>query len=570
MPLILCEQRRNLLRTEGNILVRGGAGSGKTTIALAKACADLTAGKLGNEGKALFLSFARATVARVAEQATATIPRKEMSRIEINTYHGFAWTVLKSHGYLLCGKKGVALLLPAQARGRLAGLDGEARLVRQRELFEQDGFVAFDLFPTLLSELFDRVPTLAAAYGRAYPLIIVDEFQDTNTEEWAMIWQLGRSSRLVALGDPKQRIYDFKGADPRRFDEFIAAFEPTRFDFKGENNRSAGTAITNFADDMIDGVFSAPIYMGVTISRYGGQSLRPLKQEILKAVARLRRKDKWSLAILVPANALAINVFDYMSQAVHGLPSYPIDILVAAEGPMLAANLIALLMEPSGDDSERAAAVLDGLGAFELGRTEEASGTAITKAGRYRTLAASVRAKGAAGLGARGVGPGIQALVNGVAALVMTGDPMTDWRGVRALFNASERAELQAVGREARHMRLLRRGAQIESRLAEAWRARGEYRDARVLLSAAVLEDQFAATTRSHYGVTVMTIHKAKGKEFDEVIVFEGIYQRYLQRIGPEGERSCRYNLHVAATRARRAVMIMTPAASPCQLLPEN
>jgi DNA helicase-2/ATP-dependent DNA helicase PcrA len=274
------------------------------------------------------------------------------------------------------------------------------------------------------------------------------------------------------------------------------------------------------------------------------------------------------LAILVPANALAINVFEYMSQAVHGLPSYPIDILVAAEGPMLAANLIALLMEPGAADDERAAAVLDGLGAFELGRTEEASGTAITKAARYRTLAASVRARGAAGLGARGVGPGIQALVDGAAALVMTGDPMTDWRIVRALFNASERAELQAVGREARHMRLLRRGAQIESRLAEAWRARGEYRDARVLLSAAVLEDQFAATTRSHYGVTVMTIHKAKGKELDEVIIFEGLYQRYLQRAGAEGERSCRYNLHVAATRARRAVTIMTPGASSCHLIP--
>ncbi|MEK4035373.1 UvrD-helicase domain-containing protein [Methylocystis sp. IM2] len=116
MALVLCEQRQRLLRTDGNILVRGGAGSGKTTIALAKACADLDGARLGPLGKALFLSFARATVARIAEQATATLPRALISRIEINTYHGFAWTILKSHGYLLCAKQGVSLLLPAQAR----------------------------------------------------------------------------------------------------------------------------------------------------------------------------------------------------------------------------------------------------------------------------------------------------------------------------------------------------------------------------------------------------------------------------------------------------------------------
>jgi DNA helicase-2/ATP-dependent DNA helicase PcrA len=214
MALVLCDQRRRLLATDGSILVRGGAGSGKTTIALAKACADLAADKLGPSGKALFLSFARATVARVAEQATATIPRGQMSRIEINTYHGFAWTVLKSHAYLLSARLGVSLLLPAQARDRLAGLDGDARVARQRQLFDEEGLIAFDLFPTLLTELFARVPVLARAYGGAYPLIIVDEFQDTNAEEWAMISQLGGHSRLIALGDPKQSIYDFKAADP--------------------------------------------------------------------------------------------------------------------------------------------------------------------------------------------------------------------------------------------------------------------------------------------------------------------------------------------------------------------
>jgi DNA helicase-2/ATP-dependent DNA helicase PcrA len=568
MALVLCEHRQRLLRTEGNILVRGGAGSGKTTIALAKACADLDAARLGPLGKALFLSFARATVARVAEQATAMLPRGLMSHIEINTYHGFAWTILKSHGYLFCAKQGLSLLLPAQARALLAGLDGDVRSARQRELFETEGLIAFDLFPTLLTELFQGAPILARAYARAYPLIIVDEFQDTNAEEWQMISQLGQHSRLIALGDPKQRIYDFKGAHPRRFDEFIAAFNPTPFDFAGENNRSPGTAIAQFANDIIAGEYSADAYAGVSVSRYRGRSLRPLKQEILRAVARLRRNPDWSLAVLVPANVLAVSVFDYMAEAAHGLPAYPVDILVAAEGPMLAADLIALMMEPRPSDQDHAAAILEGLAAFELGRSEQASVTAIRKAGRYREIAGTVRARGLNGLGTRGIGPGVLSLLVNIAAIQLTGDPMSDWRAVRAQFDASDRDEFKALAKEARHMRLLRRGAQIEAKLAEAWRTHGSYNNARALLAAAVVEDQFAATTRPQQGVTVMTIHKAKGKEFDEALVFEGMYSRFVQRPGVDGERSARFNLHVAVTRARRAVTIMTPEIEPCHLLP--
>ena len=66
----------------------------------------------------------------------------------------------------------------------------------------------------------------------------------------------------------------------------------------------------------------------------------------------------------------------------------------------------------------------------------------------------------------------------------------------------------------------------------------------------------------------MLTIHKAKGKEFDEVIVFEDLFQRYVQRPDADGDRSARFNLHVAGTRARRAVAIMTPDADPCRLLP--
>jgi DNA helicase-2/ATP-dependent DNA helicase PcrA len=567
MAIVLCDQRRRLLATEGHIVVRGGAGSGKTTIALAKACEDLKTGRLGHTGKALFVSFARATVARVAEQATASLPRDQLARIEINTYHGFAWSILRSHAYLLGTRPGASLLLPAHERSRLAGVLEENRARELRHLFEEEGLIAFDLFPILLTELLDLLPVVARAIGDAYPVIILDEFQDTNAEEWAMIARLGRHSTLIALGDPKQRIYDFKGADPRRFDDFIEAFEPTTFDFQSENNRSAGTDIALFADALVSGNYRAEPYVGVSVVRYGGQSLHPLKERVLRTAGRYRRRPEWSIAVLVPTNKLALNVFDYMRREANGLPSYTVDIAVSMEGPMLAGMIIALLLEPRVPNQSLGADVLDAMALLEVGRKERASATAIETARKLRDRAARVRQRGEAGYG-QAVGAGVRQLVADVEALALSGDPFSDWLSIRNLMTGNARIEIQAVATEARHMRLLRRGTQIETRLAEAWRVHGSYLSARELLRAALVEDQFAASSRIQQGVIVMTIHKAKGKEFDEVVVFEDLYNRYLRNHGADSERSARFNLHVAATRARSAVAIMTPSMDPCRLLP--
>jgi DNA helicase II / ATP-dependent DNA helicase PcrA len=135
-----------------------------------------------------------------------------------------------------------------------------------------------------------------------------------------------------------------------------------------------------FADAMLTGAFRAAPYAGVSVQPYPGQSLRPLKQSILQAVNRLRRREEWSLVVLVPAHVLAASIFDYMGKNDHGLPRYPVEILVSAEGPMFAGELIALLLEPHAADVPLGALVLEGLAAFEVGRNETASAAAIGKA----------------------------------------------------------------------------------------------------------------------------------------------------------------------------------------------
>jgi DNA helicase-2/ATP-dependent DNA helicase PcrA len=66
-----------------------------------------------------------------------------------------------------------------------------------------------------------------------------------------------------------------------------------------------------------------------------------------------------------------------------------------------------------------------------------------------------------------------------------------------------------------------------------------------------------------------MTIHKSKGKEFDEVIIYEGSYQGRIIRANAS-ERDiaqARLALRVAVTRAMKRTTILTPARDACAFL---
>lgn len=54
---------------------------------------------------------------------------------------------------------------------------------------------------------------LATQLARRFPLVLVDEFQDTDPAQWHIFSAVFGRGRLVTVGDPKQAIYRFRGAD---------------------------------------------------------------------------------------------------------------------------------------------------------------------------------------------------------------------------------------------------------------------------------------------------------------------------------------------------------------------
>lgn len=564
-------QKKAFLGSTGHVLAMGGPGSGKTHVALVKARDEIRSAKLLPGQRILFLSFARPTVARILEKAKELISPDELKLLDVNTYHGFAWSVLRSHGYLLNEGKKLQLLPPPEGAARLAHIVKEQHFQEKLRLFHEEGFLHFDLFAQLTAELFGRSRRLAGIYTATYPVLVVDEFQDTNADEWNMVRELGKGCRIIALADPDQRIYEFRGADPNRLKEFVDQFDPLPVEFEGENHRSAGTDIATYGSDLLTGKNKGTAYNNVSVFEYGmyfgkGPHFHA-KAQLIQAIRRLRKEPVWSIAVLVPSKALMLQVSDYLSAEVDGMPSLRHEVAMDAESPALAAGVIATLME-GGSLELLAARLLSALHTHILGRS-----------GTKRPAQAELDLADAIGqfLGSGKIrGKNRQALVSECARLaahrqdiIFSGHPEEDWLTTREMLATSAVGQLSRVAADAKYLRLLHKGSNLRSSLSELWKSRGGYAGAIEAVRGALLQEHFTTALKEWRGVHLMTIHKAKGKEFDEVLVYEG---RYAGRIVPADADAARQGqarlaLRVAVTRAMKRATIVTPSGDRCVFL---
>lgn len=576
----------DFLATEGHTLVLGGPGSGKTTGALIKANREILQGGWNSSQQVLFLSFARSTVARVAEAAAEIIEKKARSRIELTTYHSFAWRLIRSHGYLLQSEPAIRLFPPHDAAAHLAeatrDMSGdEAMQEKENEsqrLLVEEGLLIFDYFAELAAELLEKSNRIRRIVSRRFPLIFLDEFQDTNKDEYRLIRCLARDSTMIALADPEQRIYEFRGADPKRIGEFIKEFNPKSFDFAERNHRSGGTDILKFANDLLTGANTDNNYKDVQVVYYPTrraeeQHLR-MKAAVIKAKNRAKKNNEnWSVGVLVPTKKMMLAVSDILlaEQRYDSRRFYSInhEVGVDAEGPALAGVAIGRLMECNEETFEQATRILlKDLCGHIVGR----------KGGRPASQAESKLIDGLQSFLEEGRVRGAkrQRIVNDcsriakqVAKTEFKGDPYADWIRVRDIIEEAESDEVQSIARDAKYLKFLRKGAQLRMRLAGLWKANGSYQGATEAIQNAFVQEHFVSKSQEPRGVNVMTIHKSKGKEFDEVVIYEGLYSDRIVRQSDDENviAQARLSLRVAVSRARQKVTILTSQQNSCDLL---
>jgi DNA helicase-2/ATP-dependent DNA helicase PcrA len=182
--------QESVLNAEDPVLVvLGGAGTGKTTVAIAvvRKILDRRRESGAQPRRALFLSFSRAAVSQIVDRTTDTLGR-EADFVEITTFHAFSWHLIRRWGDAI-GLPDPKLISPSEAK-----------------LFGASSGLTYDQLLPLALTLLD-IPAVCMHLRRRWAVIVSDEFQDTSDDQFELIMRIRGPARLVFLGDLNQCIY---------------------------------------------------------------------------------------------------------------------------------------------------------------------------------------------------------------------------------------------------------------------------------------------------------------------------------------------------------------------------
>jgi DNA helicase-2/ATP-dependent DNA helicase PcrA len=320
-------QREAVEHVHGPLLVLAGAGSGKTRVLTMRIAALID--RHGVPPDRIFAVTFTNKAAGEMKQRIGQLLNRDPSGLWIGTFHSLSARLLRREAELLGFTR------------RFTIYDEDDRLSLIRRLMEQQGHstklfppravqslisaaknrmvppselaasASFDRLAQVTAEVYSALgPALKAAnamdfddlllhpltlfrehperlraYQTRFGFILVDEFQDTNRAQYELVRLLGAHGNVCAVGDDDQSIYGWRGADVRNMQDFLKDFAGARLVRLEENYRSTQVVL-----DAANGVIaenSGRIGKTLTTRRRGGESVT------LVAAADERDEAEW-------------------------------------------------------------------------------------------------------------------------------------------------------------------------------------------------------------------------------------------------------------------------------------
>ena len=291
-------QREAVLYCDGPSLVIAGAGSGKTRVLTYKIAYLLEQGM--QPWNILALTFTNKAANEMKQRIGRQVGEERARGLWMGTFHSIFARILRrenqaigfSSNFTIYDaadskslvktiiremqldekqyKPGTVLSHISAAKNRLVSpaaymrdaqlqkADQASRIPQTGEIYKrymnrcrQADAMDFDDILVYTYTLFAQHPDVRERYEQHFHYVLVDEYQDTNYAQHAIVWQLTqRTRRVCVVGDDAQSIYSFRGANIDNILTFQKLYEGARL-FKLEQNYRSTQNIVEAANSLI-------------------------------------------------------------------------------------------------------------------------------------------------------------------------------------------------------------------------------------------------------------------------------------------------------------------------------
>ena len=288
-----------VLYTDGDCMVIAGAGSGKTRVLTYRIAHLLEEGV--EPWSILALTFTNKAAGEMKQRIAARVGESRARYLWMGTFHSIFSRILRSEADKIGYSSNFTIYDQTDSQNLIKSIVREMQLddktykpsvvqnrisnaknrlitasayIQNADIYKHDQYKhipmvgkiyeryeqrcrqsdAMDFDDLLLNTflLFREHPDVQEHYGTSFRHILVDEYQDTNYAQHCIVWQLTRhGAKVCVVGDDAQSIYSFRGANLDNMLKFSKLYPDSKL-FKLEQNYRSTQTIVEAAGTLID------------------------------------------------------------------------------------------------------------------------------------------------------------------------------------------------------------------------------------------------------------------------------------------------------------------------------